>query len=97
MSLRKKECAHCGNDQGKLKRCNGCQLVWYCNRTCQQSDWKCHQKSCKKVQQLRKRIEKEDKKERDQTLQSLHTLGDFRREFEKQKRGVASIFWCTCE
>ena len=91
MSLRKKECAHCGNDQGKLKCCNGCHLVWYCNRKCQQSDWKCHQKSCKKVQQLRKRIEKEDKKERDQTLQTLHTLGDFRREFEKQKRLLQSF------
>ena len=91
MSLRKKNCAHCGNDQGKLKYCNGCHLARYCDRKCQKSHWKCHQKSCKEVQQLRKRIENEDKEERDQTLQTLHTLGDFRREFEQQKRLLQSF------
>ena len=53
MSLRKKtkkKCSHCGNKQGKLKRCTGCRLVFYCNEQCQRSNWKCHKKTCKKEQ-----------------------------------------------
>ena len=31
----------------KLKRCSGCQKVYYCSSTCQKEDWVCHIFDCK--------------------------------------------------
>jgi len=43
-------CAACGNSDdggGSLKACTGCNLVEYCNRTCQAAHWPAHKKACK--------------------------------------------------
>jgi len=43
-------CAACGDSDdggGSLKACTGCNLVEYCNRTCQAAHWSAHKKACK--------------------------------------------------
>eukprot|EP00979_Chaetoceros_neogracilis_P004748 scaffold824_cov132-Chaetoceros_neogracile.AAC.10 len=43
-------CAACGDSNdggGSLKACTGCNLVKYCNRTCQAAHWPAHKKTCK--------------------------------------------------
>eukprot|EP00979_Chaetoceros_neogracilis_P001702 scaffold305_cov267-Chaetoceros_neogracile.AAC.19 len=43
-------CAACGDSDdggGSLKACTGCNLVEYCNRTCQAAHWPAHKKACK--------------------------------------------------
>eukprot|EP01071_Lankesteria_metandrocarpae_P001212 Lankesteria_metandrocarpae@DN1374_c0_g1_i1.p1 len=39
------ECASCGAQPKSLLRCK-CQQVFYCNRECQRSDWRFHQRTC---------------------------------------------------
>ena len=44
-------CANCGRTNGtegkELKKCAGCQLVFYCSRTCQKADWRAgHRETC---------------------------------------------------
>ncbi|QRW13111.1 MYND Zn-finger protein [Ceratobasidium sp. AG-Ba] len=40
------ECRHCGRSSEGLKRCTACSRVWYCNSSCQKSDWPIHLLSC---------------------------------------------------
>jgi hypothetical protein len=45
------QCAACGNSDdagGSLKACTACNLVKYCNRTCQVAHRPAHKKACKK-------------------------------------------------
>ena len=44
-------CSACrvGLDLGQKKVCKGCKVARYCSKTCQESDWKFHQKLCRKV------------------------------------------------
>ncbi|OMO98251.1 hypothetical protein CCACVL1_04275 [Corchorus capsularis] len=35
-----------------LKKCSACQLVWYCGRSCQLSDWKMHRLECRAISRL---------------------------------------------
>jgi hypothetical protein len=47
----KHHCAACGDSDyggGSLKACTGCNLVKYCNRTCQIAHRPAHKKACKK-------------------------------------------------
>eukprot|EP00979_Chaetoceros_neogracilis_P017026 scaffold10173_cov281-Chaetoceros_neogracile.AAC.1 len=47
----KRHCAACGDSDdggGSLKTCTACNLVKYCNRTCQIAHWPAHKKACKK-------------------------------------------------
>jgi len=47
----KHQCAECGdsdNGGGSLKACTACNLVKYCNRTCQVAHRTAHEKACKK-------------------------------------------------
>ncbi|OMO50102.1 hypothetical protein COLO4_38230 [Corchorus olitorius] len=37
-----------------LKKCSACQLVWYCGRSCQLSDWKMHRLECRAISRLDK-------------------------------------------
>jgi hypothetical protein len=46
----KHQCAACGDSDdggGSLKACAACNLVKYCNRTCQIAHWPAHKKACK--------------------------------------------------
>jgi TPR repeat protein len=48
--VRKHQCAACGDSDyggGSLKACTGCNLVKYCNRTCQVAHRPAHKKACK--------------------------------------------------
>ena len=40
-------CYSPGSTTKPLKRCGGCQLVAYCSRLCQKSDWRMHKHICK--------------------------------------------------
>eukprot|EP00979_Chaetoceros_neogracilis_P006033 scaffold1194_cov209-Chaetoceros_neogracile.AAC.1 len=50
----KHHCAACGDSDdggfygGSLYACTGCNLVRYCNTTCQAAHWPAHKKACKK-------------------------------------------------
>jgi TPR repeat protein len=47
----KRQCAACGDSDdggGSLKTCTACNLVKYCNRTCQVAHRTAHKKACKK-------------------------------------------------
>ena len=41
-------CGNCGKDlkDSKPKRCSVCRMVCYCNKECQQANWKVHKKTC---------------------------------------------------
>ena len=45
------QCAACGAKKSKdgtaLKRCSGCQMVWFCGAVCQRAAWKNHKQVCK--------------------------------------------------
>jgi hypothetical protein len=43
----KHQCAACDDGGGSLKACAACNLVKYCNRTCQIAHWPAHKKACK--------------------------------------------------
>jgi len=54
ISHMKKEqmCAKChkyGGKDGKLKKCSGCNAIFYCSPECQKLDWKRHKHECKKM------------------------------------------------
>ncbi|KAI9106463.1 hypothetical protein K1719_021991 [Acacia pycnantha] len=38
----------------KLKKCSGCQVVWYCGSTCQREEWKLHRLECEVLSRLEK-------------------------------------------
>ena len=44
-------CAWC-HQEAPAKQCGHCHTVYYCNRSCQRSDWKRgeHRKTCKQLQ-----------------------------------------------
>lgn len=43
-----RRCDHCFCLAEKLRRCSGCKYMFYCGRTCQQTDWNpCHRVECK--------------------------------------------------
>ena len=50
-------CAHCNHKKisltknggiGRLLRCTGCQVTWYCCPACRENDWPTHKKLCGK-------------------------------------------------
>lgn len=41
-------CNQCGKFPC-LKRCSGCQMVYYCDKNCQKKDWKTHKPHCYKI------------------------------------------------
>ncbi|CAN6869884.1 unnamed protein product [Brassica oleracea] len=46
-------CDGCFKTDG-LKKCSGCQVVWYCGSSCQKSEWKLHRHECKALCRLEK-------------------------------------------
>jgi hypothetical protein len=42
-----KTCNKLGGKNNNLKKCNGCNKVYYCNVECQKKDWKNHRNICK--------------------------------------------------
>lgn len=42
-----KVCGACKKTATTLKRCGGCQMVWYCGTPCQTSHWKYHKAVCR--------------------------------------------------
>lgn len=43
-----KKCNTCRIQSTKMKKCSGCEKVYYCNAECQKKDWSNHKKECKK-------------------------------------------------
>jgi len=41
-------CKTCKSTTTELKRCKGCDSVYYCNRECQKKNWPLHKKDCRK-------------------------------------------------
>ena len=38
---------NCGKRSDQLKKCSKCNQMYYCDKECQQNDWKCHKFECK--------------------------------------------------
>ena len=49
----KATCQHCRSSTLTLKKCSRCRSVFYCNATCQTSDWKSHKKYCVDYKEIR--------------------------------------------
>ena len=48
----KTQCASCGRCTfEKLSKCEGCNVIRYCNKTCQTAHWKIHKQICAKIKQ----------------------------------------------
>lgn len=41
-------CYTCGKNEGKMRRCSRCKLVYYCSEDCQLKDWPAHKAVCLK-------------------------------------------------
>lgn len=41
-----KGCTFCKKSAEKMLKCGGCRAAYYCNRTCQKSDWSEHKRRC---------------------------------------------------
>ncbi|CAN1130482.1 Histone-lysine N-methyltransferase ASHR1 [Linum perenne] len=50
-SAAESRCDGCFNT-GNLKKCSGCQVVWYCGSTCQKSQWQLHRLECNVLSRL---------------------------------------------
>ncbi|KAL8438467.1 hypothetical protein Efla_002217 [Eimeria flavescens] len=42
----KPKCENCGKEDVPLRRCGGCQKVFYCGAQCQREDWRLHKRIC---------------------------------------------------
>ena len=40
-------CDNCVKRSDQLKKCSKCHQMYYCDKECQQNDWKCHKFECK--------------------------------------------------
>jgi len=50
-----KYCAFCtavGTPTHRLKRCNGCEMTYFCNDQCQKNHWKVHKAYCRNRQEV---------------------------------------------
>ena len=45
--FKSKFCDNCGKRSDQLKNCSKCHQMYYCDKECQQNDWKCHKFECK--------------------------------------------------
>lgn len=52
-----RRCAHCGTAEGKLLKCRGCRLAFFCSDDCQQANWPAHKAACKETQRRRAEAE----------------------------------------
>lgn len=49
-------CSYCHSTTGKLLRCSGCKILFYCNTECQRKHWKLiHKQNCKKYRRKYKK------------------------------------------
>jgi len=48
------ECRKEDSEEKSLKRCSGCQQVYYCNGDCQKANWKGHKAACGALQAVAK-------------------------------------------
>lgn len=58
--LRRLVCQNCyfpRSETQHLQVCAGCKLVYYCSRQCQKANWSSHQKDCKFIQKIGKKVE----------------------------------------
>lgn len=42
-------CAHCSACRPKMKRCGACELVFYCERSCQKAHYQSHKAACRAI------------------------------------------------
>merc|ERR1712227_961416 len=49
-------CLHAADQADSLHRCSGCAVHYYCNISCQKSDWKFHKAECKHFKVLGGRV-----------------------------------------
>ena len=50
--FKSKFCDNCGKRSDQLKKCSKCHRMYYCDKECQQNDWKCHKFECEVYQNL---------------------------------------------
>lgn len=48
-----RRCAHCGTAEGKLLKCRGCRVAYFCSDDCQKANWPAHKAACKQAQRQR--------------------------------------------
>ena len=75
-SLKNRKCSNPTCTKAAIKRCSGCQAVYYCSRDCQGAHWKTgHKTKCKKMQK-RKADEKLKKAQYKKDDAAAHAMGD---------------------
>ena len=42
-------CGFCGEGGVRLKRCSGCDDIYYCSASCQRNDWRAHKLVCRSL------------------------------------------------
>ena len=53
VSLKSKHCDNCLMRRSSLKRCAKCYQMYYCDKNCQQIDWKYHKHECRYMSRYR--------------------------------------------
>ncbi|XP_053388520.1 histone-lysine N-methyltransferase SMYD3-like [Mercenaria mercenaria] len=49
-------CDRCFTRVDTLKKCTGCGVLWYCDKSCQKRDWTVHKLECKCLKQVLPKI-----------------------------------------
>ena len=59
------QCAVCHTSEGRLMRCTGCQLTYYCSKEHQKEHWKDHRLQCRLEKKRREEREREKEREKE--------------------------------
>eukprot|EP01084_Bolivina_argentea_P082618 149574_1 len=85
-------CAYCAIKNVSLRRCSGCQIIFYCSKLCQKEHWHLIHKSCCKKWKKMKNLSNEQKSQlHTKSLLTLTKLsesygGNFQKNFKKMTK-----------
>ena len=92
-SVHKMHCfyAKCNRElvKGKLKKCKGCKVAFYCNARCQKNDWKYHKEICG--------MKNDEDVSGDDGLIRCYNVGCEERENCRRCTGCYDVYYCSVE
>lgn len=68
------QCTHVSASRRELKRCSGCNLVYYCSGDHQKMDWPAHKQHCKLSKQSERQTQQQPSLQSPDTVNTLNTL-----------------------